>query len=440
MPKPFSLDQQRQPKVRRLTNPDGSVYGANVVYAASDGQLAIEAENFYFQNKTELRMWHLVTKNHTPAIGPDSDPSHIEGASDGAYLELLPDVRQKDEDKMHSKTSISGIGGEQAVLTYMIKFPKTGKYFVWVRAIAVDGDDNTLHIGLDGKWPESSKQLTFQGRQWSWSNMQRDSKAPISIDIEKEGLHQLHVSMREDGCELDRIFITDKAEFKPTDSSELPTTIDNGEMPKWIESREAKMNTAWAFQESDGVARIEVESIPSTKGWNYFADGSGHAGLGYLEWSVPGQGIKADEGLLRYHVDIQTAGTYQWFIRGRIKDPKNRPDTLDPDSNDIWARVIGAKPVAEKAAMKDDWNKLAILGHPEGFTWNTNLDVDKTHPITPVCVALEAGRYTIELAGRSQGYAIDSLLLLKYDKEPIEDFEVAKSYLDLLPASKIILQ
>jgi hypothetical protein len=40
--------------------------------------------------------------------------------------------------------------------------------------------------------------------------------------------------MREDGCELNRIFITDQADFKPVDDAELPTTIDKDEMLKWL--------------------------------------------------------------------------------------------------------------------------------------------------------------------------------------------------------------
>ena len=149
------------------------------------GGLAMEAENFYKQEKTFSRMWQLVSKTMTPRIGPDSDRPHVEGASEDAYLELLPDVRQKDEDGMHSKASIAPEGGRDAVLSYMIRFTEAGRYFVWVRALAVDGT-----------WPESGKKLTFQGRRWSWSNTQRDTKAKIAIEIPKEGIHQLQISMR----------------------------------------------------------------------------------------------------------------------------------------------------------------------------------------------------------------------------------------------------
>jgi len=263
------------------------------------------------------------------------------------------------EDGMHSKSSILAQGGMGAVLTYMVRFEEPGKYYVWVRALAMDGDDNTLHIGIDNQWPESGKKLTFQGKKWNWSNTQRDTKAQIAIDVATKGNHEIHVSMRENGCELDRIFLCDKADYAPV-----------------------------------------------------------------------GQGIKAGSGSLKYDFQIVEPGNYPVLLQGRIKDPSNRPDTLDPYGNDIWLKLTGGKNIDGKAGLKDDWNKVAILGHPVGFSWNTNIDVDKAHPINPICRSFDRGTYSIELSGRSQGYAIDRVMILKHEKEPIVDFDASKRTLD----------
>lgn len=439
LPVPFSLDQTREPAVRRLTNPDGSVYGANVLYKLQDGLLAFEAEDFYLQTLTAQRMWHLVTNNLTPAIGPDSDPSHVAGASNAAYLELLPDARQKDEDAMHSRTSIHRDGGQGAVLTYMVRFEAPGRYFVWVRALATDGDDNTLHVGLDNQWPSSGQKLTFQGQQWGWSNRQRDTKASISLDIPNAGIHQIQISMREDGCELDRLCLTDRADFVPTDDTALPTAIVKGAMENWHRTREARLDAARVYLEHAGAVSIEAESVPATAGWQYFADGKAHSGLGYLEWSPPGQGAKAGAGILKYTFEIQSPGVYQVLLRGRMKDPTNRPDTLDPDGNDIWLKLHGGTTAPGQAALKDDWNKVAILGHPTGWTWNTNLDVLPTHPLSPVCRAFTPGVYSLELSGRSQGYAIDRVMLVRIEQQPIVDFAAQQQRLDATAESRFRL-
>jgi hypothetical protein len=150
----------------------------------------------------------------------------------------------------------------------------------------------------------------------------------------------------------------------------------------------------------------------------------------------PGQGIAAGQGLLRYDFEIRTPGEYQVFLRGRLKDPKNRPDTLDPDGNDVWLRVSGGRPAAKCPAWKDGWNKIAILGHPEGFDWSTNLDIEKTHPASPVCVALEAGRFTLELSGRSQGYLVDRIVLRRMAGEPVRDFGGVAAMLDRVAESR----
>ncbi|MBE0678687.1 MAG: hypothetical protein IH592_07975, partial [Bacteroidales bacterium] len=202
LPAPFDKETVIPGRRTGMTNPDGSFYGANVVYKDTLGMLAFEAENFYRQTLTSDRMWHLVTPTTTPSIGPDSDEPEISGASEHAYLELLPDARQKDEDGVNSKSSIYGNGGQGAVLSYFVDFQDIGKYYLWVRAFAHDGDDNTLHAGIDGTWPESAKKLTFGGKQWRWSNTQRDTKAMIYLEVPTKGLHEVMLSMREDGCEI----------------------------------------------------------------------------------------------------------------------------------------------------------------------------------------------------------------------------------------------
>jgi hypothetical protein len=100
-----------------------------------------------------------------------------------------------------------------------------------------------------------------------------------------------------------------------------------------------------------------------------------------------------------------------------MPDPKNRPDTLDPDGNDIWLRFVGGSDAPGQAPIPDGkWTKVAILGHPEGWTWNTHADRGPPHPDTPVVRVFSApGDYRIEFAGRSQGHAIDRLILQKVD-------------------------
>lgn len=419
LPKPFSLSNVSADVYHAITNPDGSIYGANVVYGDTSKVIAFEAEDFYRQTKTETRMWHLVTETHQPVIGPDSDVPHISNASGNAYLELLPDARQKDEDGINSKSSIKGIGGQAAVISYMLDFPAAGKYYVWVRAVNTDGDDNTLHVGINNTWPESGKKMVFGSKQWKWSNTQRDTKAAITINVPAKGRQELMLSMREDGCEIDKILVTADSTFRPDESKFYPIKIKKGNIKNWYESRHQQMNTAFVFREQQGELLMECESTPSSSGWLYKADTLGHSGFGYYEWVKPGQGIKSGEGLLKYHFEITTPSNYQLFIRGKMKDAANRPETLDPDGNDVWVKFQSLSSSLADTA----YHKVAILGHPNGWTWNTNDDKTKEHPITPFLVPLQKGFYTVTLSGRSQGYAIDKILMLNVGQKPVSNFE-----------------
>jgi hypothetical protein len=422
IPKPFSLSNVKADVYHALNNPDGSVYGANVLYADTSNIIAFEAEDFYRQTKTETRMWHLITEKHQPVIGPDSDAPHLSNASANAYLELLPDARQKDEDGINSKSSIKGMGGQAAVISYMIDLPAAGKYYVWVRAVNTDGDDNTLHVGINNTWPESGKKMVFGSKQWKWSNTQRDTKAAITIDVPAKGRQELMLSMREDGCEIDKVLVTSDSTFKPNESINYPVKIKKGNITNWYERREQQMNTAFLFRELKGELLMECESTPASPGWMYKADSSGQSGYGYYEWIKLGQGIKPGEGLLTYHFEINTPGNYQLFIRGKMKDAANRPETPDPDGNDVWVKFQSASSLLTDTAF----HKLAILGHPKGWTWNSNDDKTKEHSITPFLVYLQKGFYTVTLSGRSQGYAIDKILLLNVGKKPLKDFEVTE--------------
>jgi hypothetical protein len=161
---------------------------------------------------------------------------------------------------------------------------------------------------------------------------------------------------------------------------------------------------------------IEVESAPVLEGWAYKADTLKHSGLGYLEWSMKGQGIKPGKGVLSYSFEITEAGNYQLFLRSKMLNPANRPETLDPDGNDIWVKFEGGNDIEKLKALGNDWNKVLIIGHPSGWTWNTNADGGKEHPLTAVCRHFEKGTYTISLSGRSEGHAIDKIVLSKFKK------------------------
>jgi len=185
-------------------------------FVERDGLVAVEAEHFVAQDKTDTRQWYITSATQTPSLSPDGDESHAASASGGAYLEILPDTRRNHSMKLIHGENFSNEPGKLAVLVYPVRFTTPGRYYVWVRAYSTGSEDNGLHVGLDGSWPASGQRLQWcEGKNtWRWESKQRTEAVhcgepyKIYLDITGPGLHTIEFSMREDGFEFDKWFMT----------------------------------------------------------------------------------------------------------------------------------------------------------------------------------------------------------------------------------------
>jgi len=111
---------------------------------------------------------------------------------------------------------------------YPVYFNTPGRYYVWVRAYSTGSEDNGLHVGIDGTWPESGQRLQWcEGKlSWWWESKQRTDEEhcgepyKIYIEVEQPGLHTIMFSMREDGFEFDKWLMTKDRDFvRPADAA-----------------------------------------------------------------------------------------------------------------------------------------------------------------------------------------------------------------------------
>lgn len=215
------------------------IASAEVVFAENDGLVAVEAEHFFKQEKSKVRAWYRTTSKVQPEIDPDGDAPHVGGASGGAYLESLPDTRRTHADKLTHGQNFSNEPGKLAILSYKVHFQNAGKYYVWVRAYSSGSEDNGLHVGLDGEWPESGQRLQWcPGKHtWHWENRQRTQKehcgVPLGIflNIKAPGEHVISFSMREDGFEFDKWLMTTNRNFERPDGVGPQSAIHSGRKP-----------------------------------------------------------------------------------------------------------------------------------------------------------------------------------------------------------------
>ncbi|KAA1245648.1 DUF5060 domain-containing protein [Aquimarina sp. RZ0] len=218
-----------------ITVTGGGDGGGNCIPQEKNGVVAVEAEHFVSQSKDGKRKWYVLNgSGSTPT--PDPDPSHHSGASDGEYLEILPDTRVTHGDPLNGD-NFSNTPGKHAIVDYKIKFSSAGKYFVWVRAYSSGTEDNGVHVGINGTWPESGRRLQWcSGKnQWTWESKQRTDAnhcgeaQKIYLDIPSAGVHTISFSMREDGFEMDK-FVLSKTYTKPSGAGPAENLTDCGDV------------------------------------------------------------------------------------------------------------------------------------------------------------------------------------------------------------------
>ncbi len=185
--------------------------------------IAVEAESFYKQSSTDIRQWYKTTPDFSPSVGRDEDDNHSSLASGQAYLELLPDTRVTHSDELIHGINFSNEPGKAAILHYKVKIDTPGRYYVWVRAFSTGGEDNGIHVGLNGDWPDHGQRMQWcEGKnKWTWESKQRTAEVhcgvsnEIYVDIAESGIHDIQFSMREDGFEFDKFILSKNINYKP---------------------------------------------------------------------------------------------------------------------------------------------------------------------------------------------------------------------------------
>jgi len=210
-------------------------------YYEDSGFVVIEAEKFSTQHLDAKRRWLVFSKNTPVHNFADADQAHYHDASNGSYIEILPDTRSNHHEALVRLENFTNKAGTMAVLSYPVYFETPGKYYVWARAYSTGSEDNGLHLGINGQWPESAQRLQLcEGKHaWTWSSAQRvntnhcGTPNTIYIEIPHKGVHTIMVSMREDGFELDKLLLTKEKGYIPV-GKDKPETLNK---PKQLQEK-----------------------------------------------------------------------------------------------------------------------------------------------------------------------------------------------------------
>lgn len=191
-------------------------------FEEKEGLLEVEAEAFHYNSNNESpRKWYIQSEGKS--IPFENHSNHSETASGKSYIEAMPDTRVTHGDKLIQGENFFPVAGTGGVVSYKVKINTPGTYYVWVRAYSSGPEDNGLHVGLNGTWPESGQriQLCKGKNEWTWSSAQRVPEnhcgftQTITLDFENAGEHIVSFSMREDGFELDKWILANDKSFIP---------------------------------------------------------------------------------------------------------------------------------------------------------------------------------------------------------------------------------
>ncbi|HEX8914855.1 MAG TPA: carbohydrate-binding protein, partial [Humisphaera sp.] len=110
----------------------------------------------------------------------------------------------------------SGFLSTSPRLDFAVNFVKTGVHYVWVRGFGATGNDDSLHVGIDGAAPATSDRLALANNSYGWAAKTMDGGAVATINVTTPGVHTVNVWMREDGVVADKVLLTTSAAYAPT--------------------------------------------------------------------------------------------------------------------------------------------------------------------------------------------------------------------------------
>jgi hypothetical protein len=178
-------------------------------YVEKNGYVEVEAEHFFKQTNDDIRKWYVISENKIPEI---ANENLFENASGKSYIQILPDTRKTHGDKLIDGINFMNEAGKMAIISYKVKFTTPGKYYVWVSTNSTGSEDNGVHVGLNGEWPDSGNRMQWCDgkKQWTWASKQRTNEIHCGVEkliylqIEEAGEHTILFSMREDGFSMDK--------------------------------------------------------------------------------------------------------------------------------------------------------------------------------------------------------------------------------------------
>lgn len=264
-------------------------------------------------------------------------------ASNGGYVKV-PTTNQ-------NTTTVPYDG---ARLDFEIEFTQTGTHYFELRYWAPSGNDNSVHLALDGVPIEADWSLVHSRNDWYWS------RANNSFTIDTPGTHTITVFHREDGVYLDKIGITTDIDYHFSGFG--PEVTEVGTTHFKAKAADQRIGYHEDNRTGRGVTAMEAEAATNhvygrgkydCRHWDEVADETASGGT-YMVTEEQGQRTDTADvwsaPRLDFEIELTELDTHYIYIRHR--------GTYD--NNSVW--------VAIDYQFVSEWH---ISKSTTGWTWET---------------------------------------------------------------------
>jgi hypothetical protein len=103
----------------------------------------------------------------------------------------------------------------EGIASYIFNVAEAGSYKIWGRVRVASGETDSWYVRVDGGTWYQWNNIPI-GTEWHWDDVHDTGAMDAVVEFDlTAGQHTLNVARREEGSELDKILITDDADFVP---------------------------------------------------------------------------------------------------------------------------------------------------------------------------------------------------------------------------------
>jgi hypothetical protein len=195
----WALNSSGVPSVSKMVRITSSGQKAFQQPNNTDGIVSMEAENYEGRVAQGSRAWQ---------------DNFTSGHSGTRAFIALPNT---------GATVNTGYATGAPRLDFRVNFTKTGTHYVWVRGIGANGNDDSVHVGINGAENTTADRITGFGTGWTWTKSTMDGPV-ATINVATTGIHTINLWMREDGTIVDKLVLTTSSTYTPSGTGPVETT------------------------------------------------------------------------------------------------------------------------------------------------------------------------------------------------------------------------